>query len=234
MRYAAAALQQAASPVVFSIGGASARRGFRRLSRWWVQRYRTWRARPISTEQMLALQAARRDPIRYVVTLAVTLRAILPHRWWYRLTGDPVALILRLGAVAPSLQTKVLQAFVTVPGSDRDQTVMDEDETEALRRWQRRAVYGDEAARGPQPTLAIAALSVRCALGESWYYAPARWRTSDGYAPFAVTWLTFVGLQAIEARQQIALANGYAVANAKDPGRVLRQLEQMAYPQEVC
>jgi hypothetical protein len=67
-----------------------------------------------------------------------------------------------------------------------------------------------------------------------WYYAPGEWPTTDGYAPFGVVWVEFMGLQALHARRTLEVADGYTVAQAKDGRRARRELQSAAYPAEVC
>ena len=229
MRYTASALSAATRPVTITIGRASDRRGWRWLSRWWIRFARTWTAKPLSVPQMLTLQAAGKDPLAYVIALESILRAVFPPRWRYRLVGDPVRLLLSLPV---DLLPLVLKALVTVPGSDRDISQEDEDPVAALMRNQREAVRGKAAGGGV--SLAIAALSVRAAYGDGWYWNPARWGTSDGYAPFAVALVEYAGVQTLDIRQRLAVADGFSLSHAKDPQRVRKQLETMAYPQEVC
>lgn len=231
MRYTAAALNAATRPVTITIGRASDRRGWRRVSRWWVTHCRTWQAKPLSVPQMLTLQAVARDPVQYALTLASLLRAVFPLRWWYRVVGDPVWLLLRL---PKDLVPLVLKALVTVPDTDRDVSRETEDPVEAIRRAQRMAVHGEAAMKAAGATLAIAALSVRAAYGESWYWNPDRWPTADGYVPFAVALVEYAGVQTLDVRQRLAVADGFSLSHAKDPQRVRKQLETMAYPQEVC
>lgn len=231
MRYTAAALNAATRPVTITIGRASDRRGWRRVSRWWVRHCRTWTAKPLSVPQMLTLQAVAGDPLGYFVALAGILRAVFPRRWWYRLVGDPVRLILSLPR---DLVPLVLRALVTVPETDRDVSRETESPLEAIRRAQRMAVHGEAAMKASGATLAVAALSVRAAYGDGWYYAPDRWPTSDGYAPFAVALVEYAGVQTLDVRQRLAVADGFSLSHAKDPQRVRRHLETMAYPQEVC
>lgn len=228
MRYSAAALSAATRPVVLTIGRASDRRGWRWLSRWWVRTCRTWEAMPLSVPQMLALQAASRDPVSYLVAMAGVLRAVLPRRWWYRVIGDPVRLILSL---PPELMGKVLKALVTVPQTDRDVSREADSLVEQIRKAQRRAVYGDQEGEGV--SLAVAALSVRAAFGEAWYYAPDRWPTSDGYVPFALALVEGAGVQALDVRRRLEVADGFSLAHAKDPRRARQQMERMAYPSEI-
>lgn len=238
MRYTASALAAASRPVVLTIGRASDRRGLRRLSRWWVRRFRTWEAKPLSVPQMLTLQASR-EPVAYVVALAVVLRAVLPRRWWYRVTGDPVALILQLGTPVaaggygqPEIMAKVLSALVTVPGDPADKSKDTDDPYAALRRAQREHVYGkQQAAAGV--SLAHAALVVRAAYGDAWYWNPARWATSDGYAPFALAYLEYLGLDALTARETLAIAHGTTLPQARNASRELEKLRKQAYPVEV-
>lgn len=225
MRYTAAALAAATRPVVLTIGRASDRRGLRRLSHWWITRCRTWQAKPLSVPQMLALQAAGKDPVGYFLALVPVLREVLPWRWWYRVVGDPVRLILRLPA---DLLPLVLKALVTVPGTDRD--VSKESEIELIRRAQRRAVHGEHEGHGV--SLAAAALSVRAAYGDAWYWNPKRWATSDGYVPFAVALVEYAGVQALEVRRRLEVADGWTIAHGKPAQR--KQMERLAYPQEVC
>jgi hypothetical protein len=222
VRYTAAALTAAARPVVLTIG----RAGTRWWSRRWVQHARTWQAHPLSVPQMLALQAAQRDPVQYLLTLLPILRAVLPRRWWYRLVGDPVRMILRL---PEPLIRKVLQALVTVPNTDRDVS-QETDDVELIRRAQRAAVHGDTPDGGV--SLAVAALSVRAAYGDVWYYNPQRWPTSDGYVPFAVALIEFAGIQALDVRRRLEVADGYALAHAKPHEK--ERMHRLAYPQEVC
>lgn len=223
MRYTAAALVAAERPVVIAIGRSS-----HRVSRWWIRRFRTWTARPVSCAQMLALQAARRDPLRYLLVLATVLRAVFPRRWWYRLTGDPVALLL---ALPDALRTKVLQALFTRPASDEDAT-LDEDPIEQIRRAQRELVHG-KGSQKDGVTLAIAAATVRAAYGDTWYHNPARWPTSDGVVPFAVVLVEYLGVLAIAAQQRLIVADGMAVLHHKDPQRARRVIESVAFPREV-
>jgi hypothetical protein len=153
---------------------------------------------------------------------------VLPYRWWYRVVGDPVRLILSL---PPELTRAVLKALVTVPGGIRDIS-QDPDGIEALRQMQRRAVYGDRETGGV--SLAVAALSVREKFGDTWYYNPDRWPTSDGYVPFAVALAEHAGAQALDVRRSLEVADGYGLAHAKNPRAARQQMHQLAYPSEVC
>lgn len=234
MKYTAAAITEATRPVPIGIGRVSNRRGLRRLSRWWYRTCCVWTPKPLSTPQMLALQAAHaQGPVAYVSTLAAVLRAVLPWRWWYRFTGDPVRRWVQLGTVDPALQSRVLQRLLAVPGTDTNAAaVTDEDPVEAIRRAQRRAVYGTDDG-GPRLSLALAALGVRAVYGEAWYWNPARWPTSDGYAPFGVALLEYAGLQTLDARRRLEVADGFALAHAKDPRRARQQIERLAYPSDL-
>ena len=212
LRYNSALIASAERPVVISIG-----------------RF-TWRAVPLSAPMMLRLQAAAmRSPVERVAALAVALRAAFPWRWWFRFR-DPVRVILQLPS---DLRDKVLAALLSVPGTDRDGT-RDEDPIERMRREQRAAVYGKEAA-GPSPTLASALVVVRAAYGDAWYFNPARWTTADGYAPFKVVWCEYVGLQSLEARARLSQSDSYALATATDHHNARRARQQLitaAFPAE--
>lgn len=226
MRYTAAALAAAARPVVLTIGRVSDRRGLRRVSRWWVRTCRTWTAKPLSVLQMMALQAAGRDPRAAYVAMRDVLRAVLPRRWWYRLTGDPVPLILALPE--PLLQ-QVTRALVTVPTTGRDVSQETEDPFAELAALQRRAVAPMKEQAGA--SLAIAAMSVRAVYGDRWFFNPQRWATSDGYVPFGVAIVEHAGVEALDIRRRLEIAEGMALSHAK-PHEWAR-LRRMAYPGEV-
>jgi hypothetical protein len=234
VRYTAATITQAMERPTIRLGRSdhalvTARPWGWRVQRWWLQRARTWTPLLLSAPQMLALQASRRDPVTYLRALAPVLRAVFPWRTRYRLTGDPVRHILRLPA---DLMGTVLSALFAVPGSGRDGT-QDEDDFDALRALQRRLVRGDGtpgAAAGPSASLATAAMTCRAHYGEAWYYAPGRWPTADGYVPFAVVWVEYMGLQALGARRVLEAADGYVVANARNPQQARRALQRVAYP----
>ena len=226
MRYTADALTKATRPIPITIGRVSNRRGWRWLSAWWLRHCRTFAAKPLSVPQMLTLQAASADPVAYLLALAPILTAVFPSRWWYRLTGHPVRLVLGL---PPELVRHVLKALVTVPNSDRD--VSQESPIELIRRAQRAAVYGDND-RGGGVSLAVAALSVRATFGDGWYFNPDRWPTSDGYAPFAVALVEHAGVQALEMRRRLEVADGFTLSHAKPHDK--EKMHRLAYPTEVC
>lgn len=231
MRYTAASVVEAFRWPVIRIGPSDAtlnadRRWWGRVYAWFIRHCRTWTPKPLSVPQMLTLQAAKGDPAAYFVALRPVLRAVLPWRWWYRLVGDPVRLILRL---PKDLLTLVLQAIVTAPGSDTDVS-QEEDGLAILARLQRAAVRGPEAPRGV--SLTIAALTVRATYGDTWFYNPSRWPTSDGYVPFAVCLMEYAGVQTLEVRRRIEVADGWTLAHG--PASQKRQMERLAYPTEVC
>jgi hypothetical protein len=229
VRYSAATCTRAARPITITIGRASTRRGWRVVSRWWIRHARTWHLAPLSVPQMMALQAVAGDPLAYVVTLVEALRTAVPRRWWHRVVGDPVRLLLQL---PPDLVPVVLRAMVSAPSGD-DVSTQPHDATEEIRRAQRMAVHGKDAPRGGI-SLAMAALSVRAVYGDAWYYAPDRWPTTDGYVPFSVALVEYAGVQALDARRRLEIADGTGMAQAKDGARVRRQMEALAYPAEVC
>ena len=227
MRYTAATLSAATRPVTITIGRVSDRRGWRRLSRWWVRTCRTWTAKPLSVPQMLTLQAAGKDPVQYLLALVPILRDVLPRRWWYRVIGDPVQHILSL---PPDLLPLVLKELVSAQGTSRDVSQEEADPVAALMKAQRAAVYGEQATAGA--SLAVAALSVRAVYGDGWYYDPQRWPTSDGYAPFGLALVEYAGVQALDVRRRLEVADGYTLAHGKPAQR--QQMERLAYPSEVC
>lgn len=233
MRYTARDLTAAHEGPVLRIGPSDAtlrkNRSVRgRVVAWWVKHCRTWRPKPLSVPQMLALQAARSDPLRYFAVLVPIMRAVLPRRWWYRFVGDPVRLIF---ALPKDVAERMLQAMVTAPYSDRDVS-RETDPIELIREAQRQTVHG--AQRSGALTLAVAALSVREKFGDAWYWNPKRWPTTDGYVPFAVALVEATGVQSLDVRRRIEVADGFSLAHAKDPRREREKMHQLAYPAEVC
>lgn len=235
--YTARNLTRAARPVVLTIGRASVRPGrlwapWRALTAWYVRRFRTWAACPLSTAQMLALHAVRHDIAAYRRELRVVLQAVFPRRWYQRVTGDPVRLILELFADIGTreLGNRVVESLVTTTTPDAPAAPL--SPWEQLRAQQRREVYGDRGRKGGGVSLEVTALCTRAALGETWYWNPARWPTSDGYVPFSVCVLEYIGLQSLDARARLLMADGYALANARDPRAARRPFEQLAYPTE--
>lgn len=221
MRYTAAALARAEAPIPIALGASRTRWG-----RWWRAWFRSWEIPPLSARQMLRLQGASGDPARWLGVLAVVLREQLPRRWWHAITGDPVVLIMRL---PDALRRLVLAALLQLPETGED--LSQQDPVEAIRAAQRRAVYG--ATKETGPSFAVVCLTVQQHMGAAWYDAPHRWPTTDGYAPFAVVWLTFVGLQALAAQRRLEVADGLGIVHAKDPHKVRTQWQSLAYPHEV-
>lgn len=234
MRYRASAFAAVSRPNIITVGRASSRPGWqwawwRALTRWWVRTVWTWEPRPISTEQMLRLQGSAGDPLLWFAEMATILRATFPRRWWHQLHADPVKTLLLL---PDGLRSRTLGTLVRLPKSVTDQSRVIDDPIEVVRQAQREAVHG-KGASSDSPTLAIVALTVRHALGDTWYYNPARWTTSDGYAPFAVTWLEFVGIQALGAQKRLEVADGMALLHANNPRAARQKLQRDAFPSEV-
>ena len=92
------------------------------------------------------------------------------------------------------------------------------------------AVHG--ATKGRGLSLAVAALSVRAVYGDTWYYHPQRWPTSDGFVPYARALVEHAGVQALELRRRLEIADGMSLSHAKPHER--ERVHAMAYPQEVC
>lgn len=182
---------------------------------------------------MLALQAVAADPFLYLLELGRVLRAVFPWRWWMVATGDPVRLILGLFADRATVDVgqAVIQALVTAPGLQRDESRAPLSPWEQLRADQRKALRGTTP-KGKGLSLAAAAVAVRHAYGDTWYWNPQRWATADGYAPFALVLLEYIGLQSLDARQRLMVADGFALTQARDIRAARRPFEQLAYPVE--
>jgi hypothetical protein len=189
-------------------------------------------ARPISVPVMMRVQAmaASGQPVAMVGALLVVLAASFPDRPRWRRWRDPVRQILSLDR---DTQQKVFRALTAIPGLgevEADPT----DPLAATRAWQRAAVHGSgDARRGVTPSLDLAARTCRAAFGETWYYAPDRWQTVDGFVPHTVCWIDYLGLDALDARRELSAVRAEAVlraSRAADVHRQLRALERRAFP----
>ncbi len=182
-------------------------------------------AHPVSVPVMLEVQRASVvGDVRGVLDAeARLLRAAFPRpRFGWR---DPVRAIVRLPI---KLRQAIIARLMRVP---HDAPIDDaSDPLAATRAWQRAAVR-PVVTNGPRPTLLLAAQACRAVFGESWYYAPDRWQTTDGYVPHDVAWIEFMGLAALEARAQLTHVHAHVVANSgKHARRSLDALVRQAYP----
>lgn len=196
---------------------------------------RVYQARPLSVVVHLAVQAAVRGTAadRALATLAV-LRGAFPapggplRRWWRALRGhDPVPRILRL---PPKLQREVLAALLALPVTPANDPPED-DPVEATRRLNR--LHNAHGKRRGGITLARAALTCERRLGAGWLYNPARWPTTDGYAPAGIVLLTYAGLAALAAEDRLDRAAAGSVAlGGTHAARTLASWHRAAYPDE--
>lgn len=191
---------------------------------------RTHTARLVSARAVQGLTQALRgteDASDHALAMARFLRHAFPWRPWYKLWGDPVPQIL---ALPDPLRQRVLARLFFVPGRTDH-----EDDPIAAEIARQRAIARPNAARAERgPTLALAMLTCEERLGAGWHFAPSRWNTSDGYAPFATVWLTYEGLMARDAYARMELAAGIALAIGQGPEQQ-RQIDQTmsrAFPRD--
>jgi hypothetical protein len=227
LAYSAPALAAAARGPVIEIGG------------------RTFRARPLSIQHHLAVQAAMQGGTladRVLATLGVLEGAFPPPRrrlvrLWRRLRRrDPVRAI---AALPHDLQDRVVRALLRVPGLEAPEEGADDpaaalDPVEATRRLHRQMEAPYQKRRsGGGVSLARAALACERKLGGAWLYNPDRWPTTDGYAPAGVVLLTFVGLQAVAAEERLDATAAASVARGgKHAQRTLDRWQRAAFPPE--
>lgn len=158
-------------------------------------------------------------------------------RMWRRLRRrDPVRAV---AALPHELQDHVVRALLRVPGLEAPEEGADDparalDPVEATRRLHRRmeAPYGKQRPKGGV-SLARAALACERKLGGAWLYNPARWPTTDGFAPAGVVLLTFAGLQAVAAEERLdAAAASSAARGGAHAQRTIERWHRAAYPPE--
>lgn len=70
--------------------------------------------------------------------------------------------------------------------------------------------------------------------GAAWYWCPQRWRTVDGYAPWAVLWVAWRAMNAVAAHERLSMARAVALGMATGPAATAaRQAElEHAYPDD--
>lgn len=191
----------------------------------------TWFPRPLSVVCVLRVEAALADPspaVRFVGELDA-LRAAFPDRVspWARWRGrDPIAAILRLDVPT---RARVLRALLVGPPPKAPPPSDDPLEAVAA---QQRALMAQRDAAGP--TLAVMTMTLRCALGEAWYYAPGRYDTVDGYVPARQVLVDYEGWHAVRAQRMADDATAARVAQADDKHwrPIERAWRRQAMPQE--
>ena len=213
-RYSAAMIAETERPRPFTFPG---RFGF------------TCVPRPVSAPVMLRMHAAvsSGSAQALLIAMAGVLRAAFPKCWWRPFWRDPVWRIMRL---SPEAREFTLRLLFRIPGSMQDAT-RELTPTEQLRQMQREAVHGKRNARGPIPTLATASIYVRAHLSDSWYFAPQRWQTVDGYAPFTQVWLEYFALETVNARERLNHIDAALIATGgKDAKRAYDATLRAAFP----
>jgi len=187
----------------------------------------TYAARPVSVPVLLrALQLGRSgDHLQILQGEDSLLRAAFPRVGWWR--ADPVRLIQRAGV---EVRRAMMEKITSVPFRD-EKPDASSDMYAAQREHERKAVRpaGDGPVLGP--TLAIAAATCRSRFGETWYFNPERWPTSDGYVPHTVAWADYAALIAIDARIQLDAVVAHTISQSGKAARpAVEALNKAAYP----
>lgn len=83
-------------------------------------------------------------------------------------------------------------------------------------------------------TLALAVTQVERFYGAAWYYAPGRWQTADGFAPWQVVWVAWRSMNAMAAYERLSMSRAISLALATgDAGVRYRQDElSAAFPDD--
>lgn len=187
---------------------------------------RTYHARPLSAALVLRLFPRMAQASTRAEAVTEALRAAFPEPagWWARRFRDPLRAVFGLDV---ALQAEIVQRLFAVPGQH---SPAEDDPVAALMAAHRKLAHPTERKTGP--TLAIAALTCEVRMGAAWYYAPTRWSTVDGYAPLATVWTTYLGLQALDARERLSLASAVrlGMADGQKTESHWRSLEAAAFP----
>lgn len=187
---------------------------------------RTYHARPLSAALVLRLFPQMAQASTRTAAVIEALRAAFPapSGWWARRFRDPLR---DIDALPLSIQADIVQRLFAVPGQ---QSPVQDDPVAALMAAHRKLAHPSEKKTGP--TLAIAALTCEVRMGAHWYHAPTRWATVDGYAPLATVWTTYLGLQALDARERLSLASAVrlGMADGQKTESHWRSLEAAAFP----
>lgn len=190
-------------------------------------------ARPVSVPVMLRVidltARAKANPadapaLLFEAELAL-LRAAFPRPSWWMRWRDPVPALLANGDIAQrrAMLERLTAMPVTAPVEAADPLAW-------IKKAQRTAVQG--TTKGPAPTLAVAAFTMRVVLGEQWWHNP-RYGTADGYVPHAQCWADYMGYDAFEARARLNLVQAHAVLQSGKQSRVhIAALMESVYPGE--
>lgn len=170
---------------------------------------------PVSGEavrQFVASAAsAGDDPSRGEEALRRLLRLAFPLRWRNLWAGDPVRLVLRSPLRDALVAELVRLPPVTVVRSEPDE-------------WDRlRALHQDteEVVPGLTVTLDLVCRLTEVVMGATWYYAPARWATADGYAPLDEVWRAWETVQRARAFERLNVIRAIAVTRAGERASTL-------------
>jgi hypothetical protein len=83
-------------------------------------------------------------------------------------------------------------------------------------------------------SLAVAIAQVERYFGAGWYFNPQRWPTVDGYAPWAVVWVQWRAMHALEAHERMSMRRAVRLGTWQGDG-LAAELEaeaRMAYPDD--
>jgi hypothetical protein len=175
---------------------------------------------PLSAEAVRVFEAevlaAMGRPADQQAALFRLLRKTFPLRWRVLWDGDPV----RQWMAHPQREQLLLQ-YLTLPAKVEPPKVMDEwDRLEAMQR----------VPEVPDPNAPKVSLDTICGLveveaGAGWYYAPYRWPTVDGYAPYDAVFRMWGMLTRARALGRLNHARAIGITQAGDKAAVLWQAD---------
>jgi hypothetical protein len=193
--------------------------------------------RPVSVVVAMRVDAALRNGDATAKALAVIelLSAAFPDpSWrhplqrWQHYRHSPVKLIAQIDdeAIRRSVISALLTGPVKKPAPVATMTIEEQ-------MHERHQAIASRASTGHAPSLAVIVATLRHALGESWYYNPARYDTTDGYVSMRQALVDFAGHHAVEAGAVLrdATAARLAQADAKEWRRATARLTKAASPE---
>ncbi len=146
-------------------------------------------------------------------------------RHWWQAPGA------RIKAIPDeAVRRRVIAALLTGPTKKAEPEKPQTIEEQVIARH--RAI-ASRAAGGHAPSLAVIVATLRAALGDGWYWNPARYGTTDGYVPVRQALVDYAGHHAVQSAAMLreATAARLAQADAREWRRATDTLSRASAPE---